>query len=263
MADFNLPNEIWSTIFSYLPLVPKKNVTATCKLWLRLIREDQKLSGYILISWYNMEKALEKLQWNWNNWPALKTLELKFHYLLFVEDAKEAVQNAIEKLSLKNCPASLEQVLFDVDLTPNQTYMYGQLLLKYQCNTDQIFGLGQKLDSLQKWEDYESTIKALKRVESMKNPRIQQHILAELEATNNVLLFIASQNFQSFRHLCDKMRVYETLGLVMDQSVLEDMEFGEFLAECDYSMRIKDYLRSPLDNSYILIRPNLNQGPII
>ena len=157
MADYYLPNEIWCKIFSYLPLAPKKNATATCKLWWRLIREDQKLSGYILISWYNMEEALEKLQWNWNNWPALKTLELKSHPSLFVEDSREAVQNAIEKLSLKNCPASLEEVLFDVDLTPKQTF--GRLLLKYQRNTDQIFGLGQKLDSLQKWEDYESNIK--------------------------------------------------------------------------------------------------------
>ena len=203
-----------------------------------------------MISWYNMEKALEKLQWNWNNWPALKTLELKFHTLLFVEDAKEAVQNGIEKLSLKNCPASLEEVLFDVDLTLKQTY--GQLLLKYQCNTDQIFGLGQKLDSLQKWEDYESNIKALKRVKSMKNPRVRQHILAELEATNDLLLLIASPNFQSFRYLCNRMRLYEILGLVMDQSVLEQMEFGEFLAECDYSMRIKNYLRSPTPTDYLV-----------
>ena len=71
----------------------------------------------------------------------------------------------------------------------------------------------------------------------MKNPRVRQHILAELEATNDLFLFIASQAFQSFRQLCDRMRLYETLGYVMDQWVLENMEFGEFLAECDYSMR--------------------------
>ena len=53
MADFNLPNEIWCKIFSYLPLAPKKNATATCRLWFRLIREDPKLSGYTLISWNN------------------------------------------------------------------------------------------------------------------------------------------------------------------------------------------------------------------
>ena len=68
MVDFNLPNEIWCMIFSYLPLEHKKNATATCKLWFRLIREDPKLSGYILISWNNMETALDTLQWNWSNW---------------------------------------------------------------------------------------------------------------------------------------------------------------------------------------------------
>ena len=80
-----LPNEIWSMIFLYLPLVSKKNVTATCKLWLRLVREDPKLSGHIMISWYNMETALDALQWNWNNWPALHTLELESCTLTFVE----------------------------------------------------------------------------------------------------------------------------------------------------------------------------------
>ena len=50
MADFDLPNEIWCKNFSYLPFEPKKNATATCKLWFRLIREDPKISGYILIS---------------------------------------------------------------------------------------------------------------------------------------------------------------------------------------------------------------------
>ena len=120
----NLPNEIWCKIFSYLPFASMKNATATSKQWFMLIREDPKLSGYILISWYNMEMALENFQWNWNNWPALKTLELKSHPLTSVEDSREAIQSAIEKLSLKDCPwaifgrpTSLEAVLFDVDLT--------------------------------------------------------------------------------------------------------------------------------------------------
>ena len=144
MVDFNLPNEIWCMIFSYLPLEPKKNVTATCKLWFRLIREDKNLSEYILISWYNMEKAIDKLQWNWNNWPTLKTLELKSHPLTVVGDSRETIQYAIEKISLKDCPTTLEEVLFDVDLTLLKTH--GWSLLKYQRYTDQVFGLGQKLD---------------------------------------------------------------------------------------------------------------------
>ena len=94
MVDFNLPNETWCMIFSYLPFKSKKNATATCKLWFRLIRGNEKFSGYILISWHNMEKAIDKLQWNWNwnNWPALKTLELKSHPLKIVGDSRETIQ---------------------------------------------------------------------------------------------------------------------------------------------------------------------------
>ena len=115
MADFNLPNEIWCQIFSYLPLELKKNATATCKLWYSLIREDLKLSGHILISWHNMETALDTLQWNWSNWPALKMLELK--KLEEVADLRDFIRNLIEKLLLKDhCPASLEEVLFDMNL---------------------------------------------------------------------------------------------------------------------------------------------------
>ena len=116
MVDFNMPNEIWCMIFSYLPFKSMKNATATCKLWFRLIRGNEKFSGYILISWHTMEKAIDKLQWDWNNWPALKTLKLKSHPLAIVGDSRETIQRAIEKLSLKDCPTSFEEVLFDVDL---------------------------------------------------------------------------------------------------------------------------------------------------
>ena len=151
MAGFSLPNEIWCMIFSYLPLAPKKNATATCKLWSRLIREDPKLSGHILISWNNMERAIERLQWNLSNWPALETLEFK--KLELFKDSRVSVLNVIEKLSLpchhmKTRSLRLPRVkavLFHVDLTPIQTN--GQSLLMYQPYTDQIFGLGQELDN--------------------------------------------------------------------------------------------------------------------
>ena len=161
MTEFNLPNEIWCKIFLYLPLTPKKNATATCKLWWRLICEDRKLSASISISWYDIF-ALEKLKWNWDNWPALKTLELtKFSYLN-IEDSQEAIQNVIEKLSLKDCPPSLEEVLFDFELTPLQKY--DQKILHYLTYTDQIFGLGKELDSIQKWNEYERSMKVLKKL---------------------------------------------------------------------------------------------------
>ena len=165
MPAFDLPNEIWCKIFSYLPFEPKKNATATCKLWFRLIREDQKLSEYILISWHNMEKAIDKLQWNWNNWPVLKTLELK-SLPLTVVDSREAIQSAIQKLSLKDFPPSLEAVLFDVDLTKTFDYFskYSNVVpslhcVKYHPYSDQIIGLEQVLNSIKNCKEYESDVK--------------------------------------------------------------------------------------------------------
>ena len=229
-ANINLPNEIWCMIFSYLPSAPKKNAIATCKLWSRLIRGNPKLSGHILISWYNMKTALETFQWNWSNWPGLKILEL--NKLELVEDSRmTSVQmNLIRKLyiSLKDhCPPSLEAVLFDVDLTPIQ--LTGESLLKYQANTNKIFGFGQELDSFQKWDEYASNMRALMMLKSFgymtgRNRRFYQFmegllpphmfrpILEELEATpvpsNDALILIASPAFQTFRPLCDRVMNY-------------------------------------------------------
>ena len=171
MADFNLPNEIWCKIFAYLQLEPKKNATTTCKLWFSLIRQDPKLSGHIVISLYNMETALETLLWNWSNWPALKTLELT--KLEHVGESRESIQNVIDKLSLKdNCPESLEEVLFDVDLAHIHKHIQtnGQSPLKYKTYTDQIFGLGQELNSIKKWNEYEFNMKTLKCMKFLRPP---------------------------------------------------------------------------------------------
>ena len=233
MADFNLPNEIWCKIFSYLPLKSKKNATATCKLWSRLIREDPNLSGYILISWYVLWTPLETSQWNWSNWPALKTLELNNFELV---DSREAIQKIIKDLSLRECPPSVEKVLFNVDLTPIQTN--GMSLLKYQPNTDQIFGLGQELDSIEKWNEYASNMKALKRLKSMayRGPEeYLERVLEKLEATlvqsNDLLLLI-----QKIRLLWDGSSL-EPLQLandyIFDPNLVQYMELDEFLDEMD------------------------------
>ena len=253
MVDFNLPNEIWCQIFKYLPLVPLKNATATCKLWSKLIREDQKLSGHILISWFNMETALETSQWNWSNWPALKTLEL--NKLKLVEDLRDSIWNVIEKLSLKeHCPSSLEEVLFNVNLSPIQTKIKSPLV--YQPRTDQIFGLGQELFSIQSWIDYESNVKAFIRLESLREPAegtwwpveppavVVQHgrqILAELapDSSNDLLLLIASPSFQTFRRLCDEYIIVDPHPMPhpTDQDLVQYMELNEFLDEYECDLR--------------------------
>ena len=233
MADFNLPNEIWCMIFSYLQLEQKRNATATCKLWSRLIREDPNLSGHILIPWYNLGTALETLQWNWSNWPALKILELNNFELV---DSREAIQNTIKTLSLQECPPNIEEVLFNVDLTPIQTN--GLSLLKYQPYTDQIFGLGQKMDSIQKWNVYESNMKALKRMKSMgyRGPgKLFERVLAKLEATSvlsdDLLLLI-----QKIRLIWDGSSLEELQmrnGYYLGQDLSNILELEEILDEMD------------------------------
>ena len=232
MADFNLPNEIWCKIFSYLPLKPKKNATVTCKLWSRLIREDPNLSGHIVISWYILGgTALETLPWNWSNWPALKTLELNHFELV---DSREAIQKIIKDLSLRECPPSVEKVLFNVDLTPIQTN--GMSLLKYQPSTDQIFGLGQELNSIQKWNEYESNMQALKKIHEMYDGvrgsvETFETMLAKLEATpdpsNDLQLLI-----QKIRRLRETTPVLGN-GHFVDPDLVQYMELDEFLQECD------------------------------
>ena len=235
MADFNLPNEIWCMIFSYLPFEPKKNATATCKLWSRLIREDPNLSGHILVSWYNMGSALETLQWNWSNWPALKTLELNKFKLV---DSREAIQNIIKTLSLRECPPNIEKVLFNVDLTPIQTN--GLSLLKYQPYTDQIFGLGQELNSIQKWNVYESNMKALKSLKSMGYlgpEKPLEIILAKLEATsvpsNDLLLLIQKIRLLWVGSSLEQLQMVMGNGYNFDQDLMQYMELDEFLDGMD------------------------------
>ena len=210
----------------------KKNATATCKLWSRLIREDTYLSGHILISWYNLGTALETLQWNWSSWPALKTLELNKFELV---DSREAIQNIIKTLSLRECPPNIEKVLFNVDLTSIQTN--GMSLLKYQPNTDKIFGLGQELDSIQKWNVYESNMKALKKLQSMGyagSEELLERILEKLEATsvppsNDLLLLI-----QKIRLIWDgSILGRRQMGNGYDQDLVYNMELEEFLDEMD------------------------------
>ena len=192
-----------------------------------------------------METALDTLQWNWSNWPALKTLELNKFEL--VEDLRESIQNVIEKLSLKNhCPASLEEVLLDVYLTPLQKN--GQLPLKYHPQTDQIFGLGQELFSIQTWNEYESKMKALTWLESLREPafwywplpppaavvQLGLQILAEIapDLSNDPISLIASPAFLTFRCFNVMFEPHPHPDPT-DPDVVEYIDLDEFLDQCD------------------------------
>ena len=150
-------------------------------------------------------------------------------------DSREAIQKIIKTLSLRECPPNIEKVLFNVDLTSIQTN--GMSLLKYQPNTDKIFGLGQELDSIQKWNVYESNMKALKKLQSMGyagSEELLERILEKLEATsvppsNDLLLLI-----QKIRLIWDgSILGRRQMGNGYDQDLVYNMELEEFLDEMD------------------------------
>ena len=76
--DLILPNETWSQIFSYLNLNSKKNSALTCKRWFEIIRRDRGLSSHLSLNLTAKElsERIKTLDWNWRNWPSLKTLKL-------------------------------------------------------------------------------------------------------------------------------------------------------------------------------------------
>ena len=76
----NLPSEIWCNVFSRLDEKSVRSATLTCKNWFGLIPSDPNISGHICLKDHSLKEFLtkiEKSEWIWERWPALKTLELE------------------------------------------------------------------------------------------------------------------------------------------------------------------------------------------
>ena len=102
----NLPQGVWCIIFSYLPKESRKNATSTCQLWFQIIRADSRFSGSISIPW----SKLKSYNFDWDNWPSLKTLDITDSSF---PSPKMALQ-AMKALNLKRCK-NLEKVTFGVN----------------------------------------------------------------------------------------------------------------------------------------------------
>jgi len=115
-----VPREVWGIIFSYLDAKSIQSSTATCKLWFELIRRDLKISSHICLVNDGLEefrKKLEKSEWMWERWPALKTLE--FGSLSKNQDKLNSVCNRhamdiVKSINFKQCE-TLEKVMFRVN----------------------------------------------------------------------------------------------------------------------------------------------------
>ena len=102
----NLPKEVWCIIFSSLPNESRKDATSTCKLWFEIIRGNSRFSGNITIPWNEIQNS----NFDWNNWPSLKTLDIKDSSFPSPKVALEAMRY----INFKKCQ-SLEKVTFGVN----------------------------------------------------------------------------------------------------------------------------------------------------
>ena len=111
----NLPKEIWCIIFSYLTRESRKNATSTCKFWFEIIRGNSRFSGNISIPWSKLQNSrlewsLLKSNFNWDNWPSLKNLDIIHSSFPSPKLALEAMKD----IDFKKCQ-SLEKVTFGVN----------------------------------------------------------------------------------------------------------------------------------------------------
>ena len=118
----NLPNEIWCNVFSRLDEKSVRSASLTCKSWFGLIRNDPNVSGHICLKDHSLKEFLtkiEKSEWIWERWPALKTLELELDMAWggagFEHQLKcpKQAMDLRKQIDFKEC-LSLEKVVFPV-----------------------------------------------------------------------------------------------------------------------------------------------------
>jgi len=113
-----LPREILCIMFSYLDKKSVKSASASCKLWLELIRNDSNLSSHVYLKCDGLKELqtkIERSEWIWNRWPVLKVLELG--PLSVKIDEPKSIQEAsdlVKSINFKDC-SSLERVIFSAN----------------------------------------------------------------------------------------------------------------------------------------------------
>ena len=173
------PVEIWCKIFSYLPEKSTKNASLACRRWLKIIREDPKLSGHKLVSWDKTLEISQDTNWNWFNWPSLKTIEISYdtmpdNHVLRCWSANSAQEKVSEdhwnkvldslesiRLSFKKC-SSLEKVILTVEFGLSH-------FLKRQKN-NKLLALNPKESFVMRWNSFIVSLELL--LNEVKNPSL-------------------------------------------------------------------------------------------
>ena len=125
-----IPKEVLCIIFSHLDRQSVKNVTATCKRWLEIIRGDSRRSSHVCLlsrhmSLQGFDEIIADLNFPLVKWPVLKTIEFReylvspkssidigsnYQYLLMVEKLLQYSKRLVDS---RDCPA-LEKIIVGV-----------------------------------------------------------------------------------------------------------------------------------------------------
>jgi len=138
-----IPKEVLCIIFLHLDRQSVKNVIATCKLWLEIIRGDSRRSSHVCllsrhISLQGFDEIIANLDFPFVKWPVLKTIEFReylvspkssidigsnYQYLLMVEKLLQYSKRLVDS---RDCPV-LEKIIVSV------SYSLDNIFSQFPC----------------------------------------------------------------------------------------------------------------------------------
>ena len=129
-----IPKEVLCIIFSHLDRQSVKNVTATCKLWLEIIRGDSRRSSHVCLSTRHMslqkfDKIITDFDFPLVKWPVLKTIEFRgyYPYLSMVENILQYAKRLVDSDNCQILEKIIVSVSYSLDKVFSQFPCFGRI----------------------------------------------------------------------------------------------------------------------------------------
>ena len=129
-----IPKEVLCIIFSHLDRQSVKNVTATCKLWLEIIRGDSRRSSHVClssrhVSLQSFEEIIADLDFPLVRWPVLKTIKFRgyYPYLLMVEIILQYSKRLVDSGECNTLEKIIVSVSYSLDAVFSQFPCFGTI----------------------------------------------------------------------------------------------------------------------------------------
>ena len=120
-----IPKEVLCIIFSHLDRQSVKNVTATCKRWLEIIRGDSRRSSHVCLlsrhmSLQGFDEIIADLNFPLVKWPVLKTIEFRGYYP-YLSMVEKILQYSKRLVDSGDCP-TFEKIIVSVSYSLDKVF---------------------------------------------------------------------------------------------------------------------------------------------